>query len=98
MPPEVAPHEVGAIRQRRIKLAMINPPDFMALFKKGGKIRTGFKVIKGLPADAKILNIAYDNMRGAICVIVESETFDEVEVGVLPPNLPVEIDVGYKKK
>ena len=40
-----------------------------------------------LPADARVIRVSGDSRRNAITVIVESEEFEEVESGFLPPDL-----------
>lgn len=80
-------------KPRRIKLVMVNPANFMSLFKTGMRVKKNFEVVKGIPRDATILTISYDAARAAIIVILESEDFDEVPVGDIPPSIPIEIDV-----
>jgi hypothetical protein len=72
---------------------MVNPADFISLFRKGLKLHAGYKVIKGVPADAEIITVTYDNLRNAIVVVVQSETYEEVEPGVMPPIQVVDINV-----
>lgn len=86
------------MKPRRVKFLMINPGDFMAFFKKGLKVRSGFKIVKGIPADAQILTITYDHLRNGIVIVVESETYDEVEPGVTPPIELIEINLLDRKK
>jgi len=86
------------MQPRRVKFLMINPANFMQLFRKGLKLHTGYKVIEGVPADAQIVTITYDNLRNGIVVVVESETYDEVEPGVIPPIEAVSINIIDKKK
>lgn len=84
-------------RTRRVKMLMVNPVDFMFLFTKGLRIRAGWKILKGLPADATLVNVAYEPSRGAIILVVESTEYDEVERGVLPPYELIELDVQDKR-
>lgn len=79
---------------RRVKMLMINPADFMVLFTKGLKVRGGWKIVKGLPADAQILTIAYDHMRNGIMIVVESAEFELIAATELPPILKVEIEIN----
>lgn len=89
---------MSEMKPRRVRFMMINPADFMQFFKKGLKVRAGFKVIKGAPADAEIVTITYDNLRNAIVIVVQSETYDEVKPGVLPPVEPIEIDILSRRR
>lgn len=82
---------------RKVRMMMVNPADFMSLFGKGLKVRKGFKIIEGLPDDAKLINIAYDAMRGAVQLVVESETFDAIPITVLPPVQVVKIAIGRSR-
>lgn len=82
------------IEGRRVKMLMVNPPDFMVLFTKGLKVRGGWKIIKGVPADAKILTIAYEPARGGIMIVVQSEEYDMVGPTEVPPIQMVEIEVN----
>lgn len=41
-----------------------------------------YKITKGLPADAKILDVCPDIFNiGSVSLLVESETFDEIKIG-----------------
>jgi hypothetical protein len=82
------------IESRKVKLLMVNPPDFMALFTKGLKVRGGWKIIKGVPADAKLLTIAYEPSRNGVMLVVESEEYEPVPKNVTPPIQIVEIDIN----
>lgn len=79
---------------RRIALIIFKPADILVLFKEGAAFRENFKVIKGLPEDATLEHLFFDNNREAWCMICRSESFEPVEFGLMPPSLPVEIQVG----
>ena len=79
---------------RRVKFLMCDPAGFMALFKEGMKFRKNFRIVKGLPKDAKLISVAYDMQRGGIMMIVESQEYDEVQPTNQPPIQQVEIEVG----
>lgn len=88
--------EQPKIETRKVRFLMIDPAGFMSLFRKGLKIRGGFKIIKGIPEDGEILTIAYDptrGHRGAIMVVVQSESYDEVPVDKQPPVQLVKIEL-----
>lgn len=82
------------IPTRRVKMLMVNPADFMYLFTKGLVFRKQTKIVKGVPEDAVLVAIAADSMRNGIMLVVESQTYDEVPINVLPPVEPVSIDLG----
>lgn len=86
----------GAKQQeaRRIALIIFKPADILVLFKEGGVFRENFKVIKGLPDDAVLEHLFFDNQREGWCMIVRSESFEPVEFGLMPPTLPVRIEVS----
>ena len=88
----------ASMQPRRVKFLMLNPADFMQLFRKGLKLHTGYKIIEGIPADAEIITITYDNLRNAIVVAIQSEEYDEVQPGVVPPIQPVTLRAIEKKK
>jgi len=76
---------------------MINPADFMVLFTKGLKVRGGWKIVKGAPADAQIISIAYEAARGGIMLVIESAEYDEVPQNIVPPIQMVKIEIGSNK-
>lgn len=84
------------IPNRRVKMLMVNPTDFMFLFTKGLKWRKNTTIIAGVPDDARVIAVAADSMRNGIMLVVESAQYDEVPVNVLPPVEPVGIDVGVR--
>lgn len=71
----------------------VNPADFMVLFTKGLKVTGGWKVIKGVPLDTRIVTIAYDAQRGGILFVIESEEFDLVPATAVPPIQVVAMDL-----
>lgn len=79
---------------RQVKMLMINPPDFMALFKKGLQVRGGWKIIKGLPPDAKLLTIAYEPTRNGVMLVVESASYTAIPINEVPPIEVVEIELS----
>jgi hypothetical protein len=80
------------IPTRRVKMLMVNPADFMFLFTKGLVFRKRTRIISGVPEDAKLIALAADSARNGVMLVVESETYDEVPINVLPPVQVVEID------
>lgn len=89
--------EEPEVKTRRVRFMMVNPADFMTLFTKGLKVKTGFKIIGGLPKDARLLTIAYDGVRGGVMMVVESDTYDEIPITQMPPIESVEIAVGWSR-
>lgn len=89
---------MSEVQSRRVKFLMVNPTDFMYLFTTGMKFRKSTHIVQGLPADAKLIHMTYDDARRGILLIVESEEFDLVPVTDHPPVLLVEIAMGKPKK
>jgi hypothetical protein len=84
------------IPTRRARMLMVNPTDFMFLFTKGLVFRKGWKLLEGIPEDAKLLGVAYDSTRNGIMLVVESEEYEPVPINVLVPVQMVQIDVLIK--
>lgn len=82
---------------RRVKLLMVNPPDFMSLFKKGLQVRGGWKLIEGIPKDAKLLTIAYEPARNGVMIVVESAEYELVARDQVPPVQRVEIAINDRR-
>lgn len=83
---------------RRVRMLMVNPTDFMFLFTKGLKFRKNYKIIKGVPDDAQVIAVAPDSIRNGIMLVVQSSEFDEIPINVLPPTIPVDIDLDAVTK
>ncbi len=81
------------VPKRRVAMLMVQPGEFMFLFTKGLRFQKNFKVIKGVPDDAKVIAVAPDSMRNGIMIVVTSSEFEEVPINVLPPVIPVDIDL-----
>lgn len=91
---KVAKKPEGAkIPKRRVKMLMVKPGEFMFLFTKGLRFQKNFKVIAGIPEDAKVITVAPDSIRNGIMIVVQSQEYDEVPINVLPPVEPVDIDL-----
>lgn len=82
------------VPKKRRRMLMINPPDFMMLFKEGLEFRKHTKLITGLPEDAVLLAIAAEPVRNGIILVCESKEFDLVPINELPPTQLVEIELG----
>lgn len=85
--------EGAKIPKRRVKMLMVKPGEFMFLFTKGLRFQKNFKVIAGVPEDAKVITVAPDSIRNGIMIVVQSQEYDEVPINVLPPVEPVNIDL-----
>lgn len=83
---------------RRVKMLMVNPTDFMFLFTKGLKFNKNYRLIKGVPEDAKVVAVAADSIRNGIMLVVESSEYDEIPINVLPPVEVIEIDFDAVSK
>lgn len=92
---KIKPAEVP---KRRVAMLMVKPGDFMFLFTKGLRFQKNFKVIEGVPDDAEVIAVAPDSMRNGIMLVIQSQEFDEVPMTVLPPIIPVDIDLDGIKQ
>lgn len=81
---------------RRVKMFMVKPDDFMFLFTKGLKWRKNTTIMEGAPDDAQVIAVAADSIRNGIMLVVQSASFEEVPINVLPPVVPIEINVGIQ--
>lgn len=86
------------VPKRRVKMLMVKPGEFMFLFTKGLRFQKNFKVIAGVPEDAKLITIAPDSIRNGIMLVVESSEYEEIPINVLPPVEPVNIDLNAVKQ
>lgn len=87
------PEEIE-IPKRRAKMLMVNPSDFMFLFTKGLKWRKHTTLVEGVPADAQLIAVAAEPVRGAIMLVVQSEEYDEIPIDKMPPIQMVSIQTG----
>lgn len=90
---KVGKNTTAKIPKRRVKMLMVKPGEFMFLFTKGLRFQKNFKVIAGVPEDAKVITVAPDSIRNGIMIVVQSQEYDEVPINVLPPVEPVDIDL-----
>lgn len=88
------PIEQKDVPTRRVRMMMVNPADFMFLFTKGMTFRKHSVLIEGLPEDAQLIAIAADSIRNGIMLVVQSDSFDEIPIDVLPPVQRVQIQTG----
>lgn len=94
MQPPTLPEAVAKQETRRVKYFLVRPGDFALLFTKGLKVVGGWKVIKGLPKDAKLLTVANDDLRGGLIMVVESAEYDPVPTTELPPIAAIAINLN----
>ena len=83
-----------AMKTRRVKFLMVDPAQFMGFFTKGMKLRSGFKLIDGVPKDATLLTVSFDSRMGslgAILLVVESSEYEPIPINEIPPIQAVEI-------
>lgn len=85
------------IPKRRAAMLMVKPGDFIFLFTKGLRFQKNFKVVKGIPEDAKVIAVAPDSIRNGIMIVITSKEFDEIPINVLPPVIPISIDLDGVK-
>lgn len=67
----------------RIKRLMINPEVLFHIMETG----TGWRVTKGIPAEAKMRGFTLDPYTQTLHLFVEHESFEEVEMGEVAPQL-----------
>lgn len=84
------------IPKERRKMLMVNPADFMALFTKGVVFNKKTELIAGLPADAELLTIAAEPVRGGVMLVVRSDSYDEIPINEMPPVELVSISIGVQ--
>lgn len=85
--------KASEVPKRRAAMLMVKPGEFIFLFTKGLRFQKNFKVIAGLPEDAKVISVAPDSIRNGIMIVVTSNEFEEIPINVLPPVIPVNIDL-----
>lgn len=79
------------LKTRRVRFLMVEPGMFMAMFTKGLRVRSGYKITDGVPKDAQLLTVTYDARLNAILLVVESAEYDEIPVTKMPPVQEIEI-------
>jgi len=90
--------KASEVPKRRAAMLMVKPGEFMFLFTKGLRFQKNFKVIKGVPEDAKVIAVAPDSIRNGIMIVITSKEFEEIPINVLPPVIPVDIDLDGIKQ
>lgn len=85
--------KAAEVPKRRVAMLMVKPGEFMFLFTKGLRFQKNFKVIAGVPEDTKVISVAPDSIRNGIMIVVTSKEFEEIPINVLPPVIPVDIDL-----
>ena len=81
---------------RRVRFLVINPNDFLMLFQKGIVFSKRTQILEGVPEDAQVINMNVDHIRGGIILVVQSETYDEVPMTVMPPVQHISIKWGVE--
>lgn len=84
------------MQDRRVKVIMINPFDFMGLLTKGLEFRRYTKIVKGVPDDAQMLALSADTNRHGIMMVIWSSTYPPVKVGEMPPVELLEIQTELR--
>lgn len=85
--------QASEVPKRRAAMIMVKPGEFIFLFTKGLRFQKNFKVIQGIPDDAKVIAVAPDSIRNGIMIVITSKEFEEIPINVLPPVIPVDIDI-----
>jgi hypothetical protein len=85
--------EVPKFRRRFL---MVNPQDFLQLFTKGLILNKRMSVFTGVPADAMIVSMTVDHVRGGIMLLCQSDEYEEIPATDMPPVQMVEIELGVK--
>ena len=81
---------------RRVRFLVVNPTDFLLLLTKGLVLSKRIELLEGVPADAMLVNMTVDHVRGSIVFVVQSSEYDEVELKDMPPVQEVAISQGVK--
>lgn len=82
--------------KRRVRFMVINPSDFLMLFTKGMIFSKRTELIEGAPADAMIVGMNMDHIRGGIILVVQSDEYEEIPMTVMPPVQHVKIQWGVQ--
>jgi hypothetical protein len=81
---------------RRVRFLVVNPSDFLMLFRKGLTLAKRMHVFEGVPADAQLVSMTVDHVRGGIILVVQSEEYEPVPITVMPPVQQVSMRVGVE--
>jgi hypothetical protein len=76
---------------RRRKVLSVQAEAFILLCQVDGNIRG-----QGMPADARCLGVEVNRERNQIQLVIESDTFDEVEDGQVIPEMTVTFTRFYQ--
>lgn len=71
----------------RYKVVLVSP-ELIGMFLEEG-VEQHFRVDKGLPQDAKFIQMFPDFDRRCVCLIFEHESFEESDLNTLSSELPV---------
>lgn len=82
------------VPSHRVKLISITPELLVEWWK--GMDTPRMLSAKGLPADALVVNCAFDIERGLIRILIASKTFPELPAGERAPELIVEFTEHYE--
>lgn len=81
---------------RRVRFLVINPNDFLMLFQKGIVFAKRTQIMDGVPEDAQVVGMNVDHVRGGIILVVQSATYEEVPMTVMPPVQHISIKWGVE--
>ena len=93
-PPKEIVDEKTPMRRRRFLI--VNPTEFLSFFHEGLVLAKRVSVIKGVPADAKVVSMTVDHIRNGIVLLVESEEYELVPMTQMPPVQHIEIRLGVE--
>lgn len=85
------------VPMHRIRFLIIDPNQFVAMFTKGLVLTKRFRIIEGVPADAEVIRMTVDHVRGGIILVVSSEEYEEIPINKMPEVQYVKIDLGNPK-
>lgn len=80
----------------RVRFLIIDPNMFVSMFTKGLVLSKRFRVIDGVPADAEVVRMTVDHVRGGIILVVSSQEYEEIPINKMPEVQYVKIDLGDK--
>jgi len=81
---------------RRVRFLVVNPSDFLMLFTKGLTLAKRMHVFEGVPADAQLVSMTVDHVRGGIILVAQSNEYEHVPLTVMPPIQLVSIRLGVE--
>ncbi len=79
---------------QRVKMISIEPILLARMLTKApDSVKT--EIVEGIPQTAGVVGGAFDHARGCFVLFVADNSFDEVQPGQYPPELPITVKAHY---